>query len=103
MKMLSYFPLELAFWVAALFLLATANPVIATDEHHFTLCPLAALGQHWCPGCGIGRSITQLLNGNLSASLQHHWFGLPALIILVFRVGTLLRLEFNKLKSLKLI
>lgn len=73
---------EIVFWVLALILLATADP----HEHHFTLCPLANLGFDWCPGCGLGRSITAIFNADLSASFRYHWFGIPALLIILYRI-----------------
>lgn len=102
MKTLSHIPLELCFWVLALILLATAVPVEPGHVHHFTLCPLANMGFDWCPGCGIGRSITQLFHGNVGASLEHHWFGIPALVIIVWRIVELIRLRIdNKIFKLK--
>lgn len=90
--------LELVFWVVALTLLATANP----HEHHFTLCPLANLGFEWCPGCGLGRSITTIFNADFHASISHHWFGIPALFIILHRIYQLSRkLIFKQLQNLK--
>ena len=82
MKHLRVISLELVFWILALTLLATANP----HEHHFTLCPLANLGFGWCPGCGLGRSITAIFNADLNASFRCHWFGVPALLIILHRI-----------------
>ncbi|MFN0255898.1 DUF2752 domain-containing protein [Pedobacter ureilyticus] len=73
---------EIVFWVLALTLLATANP----HEHHFTLCPLANLGFEWCPGCGLGRSIAAIFNADFHASFRQHWFGIPALLIILYRI-----------------
>ncbi|MEJ7557001.1 MAG: DUF2752 domain-containing protein [Pedobacter sp.] len=100
MKRLGSIPLELLFWVASLIGLALAEPEIHGHAQHFTLCPLANLGFQWCAGCGIGRSITQLFQGNIEESLAHHWFGIPALTIILFRIWTLSKLRF---KSYKLI
>lgn len=83
--------IELVFWITALLLLAVADPEIHGHEHHFTLCPLANMGFEWCPGCGIGRSITQLLHGNFAESFAHHWFGLPALLIILYRIVVLIK------------
>lgn len=94
MKTLSHIPLELVFWIVALVVLATASPVEHGHINHFTLCPLASMGFNWCPGCGIGRSITQLLHGDISASLAHHWFGMPALGIILWRI-----VELTKYKA----
>jgi hypothetical protein len=92
------FPLELFCWISALVLLATADP----HAHHFTLCPLANLGITWCPGCGLGRSITSLFHGELSASFSHHWLGLPALALIGNRIFQLSKQLFNKQINLKL-
>lgn len=79
------FPLELLIWISALVILAFNNPA----AHHYTLCPLNQLGFTWCPGCGLGRSISSLLNFDISTSFKHHWFGIPALIILLNRIRQL--------------
>lgn len=103
MKRLTLIPLELLFWVFALVGLGFAEPEIHGQVQHFTLCPLANMGIDWCPGCGLGRSITQFLNGNIEASLAHHWLGIPALFIILLRVWTLFKMEFRRFKNYKLI
>lgn len=102
MKTLSRIPLELIIWIGALVLLATAEPHEHGSIHHFTLCPLANIGVDWCPGCGIGRAITHLFHGNLTESFAHHWFGIPALMIISYRIIALIRLEVNSFKGFKL-
>ncbi len=84
-------------------MLALAKPVEYGHENHFTLCPLAVIGLEWCPGCGIGRSITQLFHGNIEDSWKHHWFGMPALLILLYRISTLVRINIKEFKKLKII
>jgi len=102
LKLLNYIPLELLIWLTALVLLGFTDPEVKGDHHHFTLCPLANLGLSWCPGCGIGRSITQLMHGNFSGSFKQHWFGLPALLIINWRIVVLFRLNFFKDKVVNL-
>jgi hypothetical protein len=102
MKMLSRIPLELIFWVTALVLLGIAEPEQHGHVHHFTLCPLANLGIDWCPGCGVGRAITQALHGNLAESFGQHWFGIPALLIILYRIVVLLKLSLKRNKVFKL-
>lgn len=97
MKYIKSFPIELVFWLVALVLLATANP----HEHHFSLCPLANLGFDWCPGCGLGRSITALFHGDVKESFAHHWFGIPALLTIAYRICQLSKKLFNKEINLK--
>jgi hypothetical protein len=101
-KLLKRVPFELVFWVVALVLLATSDPHSHGDGTHFTLCPLANMGFSWCPGCGIGRSITQLFHGNLEASFARHWFGLPALLIIFRRIMVLTRMILTNNKRLNL-
>lgn len=84
-------PVELIFWIAALLLLAFAEPQDHLHEHHFTLCPFANLGIKWCPGCGLGRAITQLFHGNLTESLKLHRLGIPAVLIIGYRIAVLIR------------
>ncbi|MFD2161596.1 DUF2752 domain-containing protein [Paradesertivirga mongoliensis] len=74
---------ELVFWIAALTALACSTP---SAHHHFSLCPLSNLGVSWCPGCGLGRSISCIFHGDLSQSFSYHWFGIPTLAILLHRI-----------------
>lgn len=48
-------------------------------------CPSVLLFQRPCPGCGLTTSWTQLLHGNLDASLRANPFG--PLLYLAFTVG----------------
>lgn len=86
------FPLEAAIWLAALIGLAFSYPI---EENHFTVCPLALAGIENCPGCGLGRSISALLHGEIQLSLQMHWFGIPAFLIICFRIFILLKNFFK--------
>ena len=97
MKFRGQIPVELIFWMSALLLLGSAGLTSDSAASHLTLCPLANLGFDWCPGCGIGRSIAYLLQGELMKSLQNHWFGLPALLIICYRIYTLMKLELSKI------
>jgi len=48
-------------------------------------CLYHALGIEWCPGCGLGRGIHELLHGNFQASWELHKGAAPAAVILLFR------------------
>ncbi|WP_295793384.1 DUF2752 domain-containing protein [Mucilaginibacter sp.] len=84
---------ELAFWVVALIALAIANP---TDQSHFSLCPLKLMGITWCPGCGLGHSISFLFHGDIKSSFHSHWLGIPALGMILYRVYALARLRMEE-------
>src|SRR5690554_321967 len=73
---------ELIFWSVGLLALWYTDP----SGHHFGLCPLDNMGLTWCPGCGFGRSISFLMNGNLAASWSLHPLGGFGLFIIIFRV-----------------
>jgi hypothetical protein len=83
---------ELLFWVAGLLSLALTDP---SSNTHFSLCPLRMLGLTWCPGCGLGHAISWLFHGDLRHSLQAHWLGAPALLILFYRILTLAKHNFR--------
>ncbi|MEO6149064.1 MAG: DUF2752 domain-containing protein [Mucilaginibacter sp.] len=79
---------ELIFWVAALIALAVTNPAVET---HFSLCPLKMAGISWCPGCGLGHAISWLFRGDIKHSFQAHWLGIPALLIIAWRIYSLIK------------
>ncbi len=96
MKTLGHVSFELLFWITALVLLASAASPDAADHDHLRVCPLANMGFSWCPGCGIGRSLVHLLHGNFQESIKMHWFGIPAMLILLNRIFTLSKQELSK-------
>lgn len=77
---------EIFIWSAALIYLAIFNNPQAV---HFSICPLNHLGIEFCPGCGLGNSISWLFHGDLTGSINAHPFGIPAVIILLNRIFTL--------------
>ncbi|MDR3697140.1 DUF2752 domain-containing protein [Mucilaginibacter sp.] len=94
---------ELVFWIAALVSLALTDPMA---QVHFSLCPLKALGFKWCPGCGLGHAISFLIHGDIRSSFRAHWLGIPAVIVLLYRIYALIKqrikpgMEFGAIKSL---
>jgi hypothetical protein len=83
---------ELAFWIAALISLALADP---TNQTHFTLCPFKLLGITWCPGCGLGHAISFLFHGDLKSSFHAHWLGVPAVVVILYRIYVLGKMRLN--------
>ena len=85
---------ELTFWIVSLTLLAIMEP--GTDPH-YSFCVFKILGIKFCPGCGLGHSISYLFHGNLQASFSSHPLGIFAVIIILFRIYKLLQLHvFSK-------
>ena len=89
-KILANVNLELVIWVTALVVLALINPV----EHHLTLCPLNNMGFKYCPGCGLGRSISYLFRGDFIASFHMHPLGIFALGTIGYRIIQLINIQY---------
>lgn len=85
---------EAVSWITGVLFLAFFNP---PGQIHFTICPLANLGIDFCPGCGLGNSISYILKGNLNASFAAHPLGAFALIIILFRIVSLIK--FNRRRN----
>ena len=71
-------------WIAGLVLLAVMDPT-STDAH-YSFCLFKFIGIQFCPGCGLGHSISYLFHGNIKASFAAHPLGLFALATIVFRI-----------------
>lgn len=74
--------IELLFWLAAIVLLFFLN----TDDAQPSLCAFRWIGIEHCPGCGLGHSIHHALHGRFAQSFNEHLMGLPALIIILYRI-----------------
>nr|WP_255710078.1 DUF2752 domain-containing protein [Pontibacter harenae] len=66
-----------------------------TGKHAFSFCPFSWVLEQGCPGCGLGHAIAFLARGELAASWQSHPLGVPALVIICYRVAVLVRLYFG--------
>jgi hypothetical protein len=84
--------LELFIWIAALLSLAFLNP----DINQVSLCPLHFLGFHYCPGCGLGRSVALLFRGRFAESLTMHPLGFFAVAVIGYRIVQLARIALEK-------
>ncbi|MBU2447009.1 MAG: DUF2752 domain-containing protein [Bacteroidetes bacterium] len=74
---------------------------ISPDSNsHFTFCVFNNVGLDFCPGCGLGRSISLLFRGDITASFDSHPLGLIAIAILSFRVYSLIKKQIQKIQSI---
>lgn len=78
---------ELIFWITSLTWLAIIQP----GADHFSLCIFKWLGIHFCPGCGLGHSISYLFHGNIAASVSSHPLGIFAVAVIIFRIYKLFK------------
>ncbi|MBW6491986.1 MAG: DUF2752 domain-containing protein [Lentimicrobium sp.] len=79
--------LEAFIWIAGLLLMAFMSPA----DSHASLCPLSATGIDFCPGCGLGQSVSYLARGNFEASFMAHPLGIFAVLVLLFRIIQIFR------------
>ena len=87
-KLWSVIGFEALVWILGLaYLLLIHSP----GETHFSICPLSNLGFDFCPGCGLGNSISYIFKGDFIASFQSHPLGIFALIIITFRIITIIK------------
>jgi Protein of unknown function (DUF2752) len=85
---------ELFSWLFSLTALAVMQP---TTDSHYSLCLFKMLGWQFCPGCGLGHSISWFFHGNVRASLSAHPLGIFAIFVILSRIFTLLRVHvFSK-------
>jgi len=80
--------LEAFIWMIGLVYLGL---IPSSNSTHFTICPLANLGLEFCPGCGLGNSISYLFRGDIVASIHSHPLGIFAIIIIITRIISLIK------------
>jgi hypothetical protein len=79
---------EASAWIMGLaYLILIHTP----GETHFTICPLSNLGFEFCPGCGLGNSISYIFKGDIIASFHSHPLGIFAFLIITLRVITIIK------------
>ncbi len=83
---------EAIYWLAGLIYLLFINPY---KEQHFTLCPFRNIGISFCPGCGLGKSISFVYHLDFINSLQTHPLGIFALILISYRIIILIKRTIN--------
>ena len=81
---------ELTAWLTALIYLALIDPA----AKHFSWCVFNLLGITWCPGCGIGHSVSFLMHGDFQKSFDSHYLGFFALAVIVHRIYVLSKNNF---------
>lgn len=78
--------LEALIWTAGLAIVAIGNP---ESDIHLTLFWPQWIFDIQSPGYGLGHSIGYLFRGDMHSSLDSHWLGIPAVVILLHRIITL--------------
>jgi hypothetical protein len=96
-RLLKLFSFEAAAWISGLLILFLISPGY---ESHFNLCLFKNIGLDFCPGCGMGRSISYLLHGDFSASFKSHPLGAIAVAVLSFRIYSLIKRQIQNFQSI---
>jgi hypothetical protein len=78
---------EAFIWISALIYLILIDP---NASNHLNFCFFSLIGVEYCPGCGLGRSISMILHGYVLSSFQIHPLGFFAIVIIVLRITKLL-------------
>jgi len=91
-----WLPLELIGWAGGFIFLAAMNPA---QPAPFDICLFKKMGLPFCPGCGLGRSLSLLLHGDPIHSFLTHPLGLPAFLILSVRIITLSHRLLNRTRA----
>ena len=89
--MLKFVDPEALIWASGLLVVALGNPESA---FHFTLFLPDLLLDIRSPGYNLGHSIAFLFRGDITNSIQAHWLGIPATVILLLRIVSLERNKF---------
>lgn len=82
-SMLKIIEWEAVLWLIGLTYFLFVNPY-ATQQ--FTFCPFHNLGLTFCPGCGLGRSISFFYHGDLIHSIKSHPLGIIAFVLISARI-----------------
>jgi hypothetical protein len=90
-KKLFFLHFEWMALTAGLLLMALLDPFAEAA----TLCPVERLGFEFCPGEGLGRSISHAFRGDFLASISMHPAGILAILIIIGRIGSIFRRNLN--------
>ncbi len=72
-------------WIAlmtGLVLMALLDPLSQAES----ICPAKRLDLSYCPGCGLGKSISYFFRGELMNSIQSHPAGILAVMVIPARI-----------------
>src|SRR5690606_16845141 len=87
LKKFLYINFELIAWTAGLIFLF----ILPIQDDHFSLCLFKAAGINFCPGCGIGSSISHLLHLKFEESFTIYHLDFLAFLIIMHRIISLLK------------
>lgn len=90
----SPFLVEASIWFFALVFLG-----VLSFENLPSFCIFRWMGFARCPGCGLGHAIHYALMGDFPGSLKAHILGVPALLLIVWRITSLIRFHARSRKS----
>lgn len=81
-RLIQFATSEIVLWSAGLFVLY----FLGSSGTEGTVCLFAGLGLERCWGCGLGHAVHDAMHLQFTHSVAHHPFGIPVLIILLYRI-----------------
>lgn len=90
--------IEAVIWIFGLLAVALSDPL--SDEHFTLFLPDLLFGIK-SPGFNLGHSIAFLFRFEFSNSFSAHPLGIPAVLVLVFRIIQLLKKTVTNIKLLR--
>lgn len=92
--------MESLFWLIAFIYLSIIDPY---TPKHLDMCLFSLVGIDNCPGCGLGKSISMIFHGDFIGSFHSHILGIPAIILIVKRIYTLMKNKINLSKKMEVL
>jgi len=89
---------EAIIWFTGLILLASSNPL--SDEHFTLFLPDILFGIK-SPGYNLGHSIAYLFRFEIANSFSAHPLGIPAFLVLTYRIIKLVKQTINNINKLR--
>lgn len=97
-KILRIVEWEALLWTVGLVYLIFVNPY---KVQQFSFCPYHNLGITFCPGCGLGRSISFFYHGDFLHSITTHPLGIIAFFIILIRIIVLAKRMYTNYQKTK--
>jgi len=91
--LLAIFTTEGLIWVLVLFILALQNPY---SSNHYTLFWPSLFWDIKSPGYNLGHAISFLFRGEIIASINTHYLGIPTVLLLIHRILSIVKINMRK-------
>ena len=91
--LLASFTVEALIWVLVLFILAFQNPY---SSNHYTLFWPSLFWDIKSPGYNLGHAISFFFRGEIIASINTHYLGIPTVLLIIYRIISIVKINMRK-------